>query len=171
MTTTLPHRPSRTDFQVITVAAKALVSKVQNWCNDDASTDDETLQHLMDALQYGDTDGYKLASRLEDRHGYDPDEELVDILSAASFKIYDAHKEAVRKWVAENNIQPQFAVGQIVKYKVNRYSKSQTGEITKIDTETAQYTIFDESAGHVRSGVGTIGFVVPYEIVSTHEAH
>ena len=41
------------------------------------------------------------------------------------------------------------------------------GEIVKIDAERAEYTVFCAEDGHVRSGQGTYGYVIPYEDVSS----
>lgn len=158
------NRPNEHDDAVCQIAAEKIWPRVKQWLGDDARDDEAEIKALARAVR-GEGDGYKIARGLE-RDGWDPNAELVDILDNAGAAKYRACDELTKKWVAENEIKPAFAVGAQVKFKENRFSKtSQTGEVTKIEEDRAMYWIFCAELGHVREGCGTHATILPYEHV------
>lgn len=59
--------------------------------------------------------------------------------------------------------RPTFAVGDKVKALYQR--KTVEGEIARINAEKAEYTVFCESLGHVKTGCGINGLIVGFEKV------
>lgn len=146
-------------------AASLVADKVEKWfrdVNENLSPEDKTdyIKFFTNELKYY-TDGYQLAKRLDESLGVYPDEELVDCLSGTSNIVYSAHCDAVKKWIKEEQIKPEFSIGDKVCYLNNK--KKISGEITKIDCEMGKYLIFSESLGHVKSGVGSHGVYITFE--------
>jgi hypothetical protein len=111
-------------------------------------------------------DGYELAKEMEDRFYYEPDSDLVEIMDNAHCAVLDAHDRIVEKWIVENSIKPRFAIGARVSFKRNQGDKLlYNGEIVHINEKQGKYTVFCEDLGHVRSGCGTHGVVLPFEAV------
>ncbi|MCP4121719.1 MAG: hypothetical protein GY751_08185 [Bacteroidetes bacterium] len=76
---------------------------------------------------------------------------------------YIVQQEIIRKWVEENNVKPALQVGDDV--NIIHFGEWFTGEITAVNTETAEYRIFCPMLGHVRKGSGIRGVSKPYEHV------
>jgi hypothetical protein len=115
----MDKRPTRRDAAVVAEAARWLASKVHGWLKeggDNVSTYEEVLSDLVDALKWGDTDGYELAKSLERNRSYDPDANLVEILDEASSVFSRAHTEAQKAWVISSGAKPQFKPGDTVKF-------------------------------------------------------
>lgn len=170
MTNTV-ERPKPNCKEVVRLAAEMLLPKVIEWLKeggDDRAEEerDQILDDLADAIEYED-DGFRIAEQLKSNHYWEPDAGLVEILDR-HYK-YDAHKSLVKKWVKDNDIKPELELG--AKVTVHNAlanfiaGKKIDGVITKIELDTAQYIVFSESEGHVRSGVGTYGICVPFEDV------
>jgi hypothetical protein len=174
-----PKRPSREDPEVLKSAAEKLAVKVEKWedeedggqkSTDEAenATEHETLvKALIDAMRYGHDDGYELSEKLNTSLYINPDAQLVEILDDASHFKYNAYSVVLKKWVADNNIVCPFKLGDKVIYYKKEY-RFQTGEpldgeITSIHADTATCTVFVESEGHVKQGVGSHGYIVAYE--------
>lgn len=158
-------RPRLNDAVVTEATARRLLPKLRAWgaARDDRPIDEEgALQHLTAVLSWDD-DAYKLAKGLEDR-GWDSDAGMVEALRDAADERFEALEELVQAWVAEYGIKPPLAVGTRVTFL--RDNVEQAGEVTAVHEATAIYTVCCEALGHVRSGVGTNGFRLPYEAVS-----
>lgn len=158
-------RPNYNSKEVGKLAAEMLLPEVIQWLKDDGDDRaeeerDQILDNLIDSMEY-ESDGFRIAEQLKSNHYWEPDARLVDILDG-NHK-YDAHKDLVRKWVKENDIKPGLNLES--KVTVNVKGKTVNGVIVRIDYDTAQYTVFCESLGHVREGVGTHGVIFPYEEV------
>lgn len=164
MTNTV-ERPKPNCKEVVRLAAEMLLPKVIEWLKeggDDRAEEerDQILDDLADAIEYED-DGFRIAEQLKSNHYWEPDAGLVEILDR-HYK-YDAYKDLVKKWVKENDIKPELAIESSVTVTVK--GKSVNGIITNINNDTAEYTVCCESLGHVRSGIGTHGTILPYEEV------
>lgn len=159
-------RPSYNDNRVVEGAAKKLLPSVIKWLknNGDQNPEDEEsgiLADLESAIRY-ETDAYRMAYNLHKGY-WEPDYELVEILSGASFLMDDSYRDLVEEWVTANDIKPQYSIEAQVTLDVN--GKSVTGEIVQILAATAQYVIHCPELGHVKKGVGTHGLVINYEDV------
>jgi hypothetical protein len=118
-------------------------------------------------------DGYSLAKDFDSICGYMPDEELVNILSSCEHYRYEAEKKLTSEWVAENNIVPKFSIGDKVSFYYDSgprksENKLHAGEIVTVNDQLANYTIFCEEMGHIRSGMGktgTLGVIKHFEEV------
>ena len=159
-------RPMRSDDFVIKKAAELMLPDFLEWLGEDAQDTEYELKTLIEVFDRAfDFDGYEMAKLLDEKH-YGSNTELVDVMSNAYRKVDEAHRNAVSEWIRAYNIQPQLAVGDVVpcSRKVHgQPAQELSGEITAIDTKQAKYTIFVASLGHVKEGLGTHGFVVPFE--------
>lgn len=162
-------RPSHYDEKIDQEVAQALLPKVLQWLRsrgEDEPTDEDKqdiLAQLTDACRLHD-DGYEVAKCLDDRHMWESDSELVDLLDEVAFARIRSHEKAVEAWVQQHGVVPQYSVGQRVAFKQRRWDKEAvTGEVTAVREKTAQYLVFCESLGHVRAGCGTHGTYVAFE--------
>lgn len=87
---------------------------------------------------------YELAKEF-DYKGYSPDSQLVEILDSVGSSQSSLIRNAVKKWVIEDNIQPEFQVGTVCMVKYG--SKTVEGSITDIRIETAEYLVCIPSEG------------------------
>jgi len=101
------------------------------------------------------------------------DEDIVEAMEKMGYKdvdvdfwwnyFWDEEKTIIKKWVMINEITPKYKLGEQVSFTYRR--EDFQGEVTNIDTEYAQYTIFIPSKGHVKEGVGTHGTIYDFEEV------
>lgn len=162
-------RPSHYDERIDLEVAGALLPKVLRWLKargEDEPTEEDRqdiLEQLANACRFHD-DGYEVAKQLDDRHMWESDSELVDLLDEVAFARIRAHEKAVEAWVQQHGVAPKYSVGQRVAFKRQRWDKEKvTGEVTAVREKTAQYLVFCESLGHVREGCGTHGTYVAFE--------
>jgi hypothetical protein len=168
MEATLASRPTRRDKAVIQRAAVLLLKRLRDNVSepfDPEDSEDVVIRQIEKALTYahGD-DGYEIAKRLEDE-GWDVTTSLVEEVDGGC--LWEAYDECVAKWVAEQSRTPQLVIGTTVVVHPNSFEKLQTahGEITAISQERGTYTVLVPSWGHVRSGTGTHGRILPWEQV------
>lgn len=173
MTDQIEKRPSLYGKEVVAAVVEEVFPKVLEWLGDGAPEpdDEEDMQHVKEqvaeAIEHGMYEGYETTRCLDSRYSWSVDGELVDIFEEAGWDAYRAHDDLVEQWAIQNGIVPTLAVGD----KVSFYSmgKDYHGEITEVRTKTAQYTIFCEEMGHVRT-IGNVrsdprstGVIIPYE--------
>lgn len=172
---TLTPRPSQFDEPVTRTAALQLLPDVLRWMKNNSSPGDQEIDageekdivnDLVDAMSF-DLDSFEICKKLERNHYWGVDRDLIDVMDDAMFAIIKARDGAVKEWVTANGIKPELAIGTRVTF--NAQFKQHTGEITKVDEVMAQYLVFCESRGDVRSGNGTHGSWVPYENVKLIE--
>lgn len=165
-------RPDYNDAAVMEVAADRLLPRVLDWLRrqgDDVDGNERATitRQVVSAVKRSYGDPYRATRYLEDE-GWSVDGGLVDVFESLS--LYDAQDKLVRAWVQEFRIDPTYNVGDVVAFLGvdGVYTVVQKrGEIVKIDAERAEYTVFCAEDGHVRSGQGTYGYVIPYEDVSS----
>jgi hypothetical protein len=168
-----PPRPTRYDPRVISAAIDKLAPNVLDWADDPSvELEDVTsdLTKAMKSVPFRD-DGYTIAKAMEDQCGYSPDAQLVEILDRAGWEMYDAHKALEREWVTDWDIKLKHAVGDAVKFEMNR--QAYEGVICETDPALAEYTVSVPDEGHIghlpkpdRPGMGgTTGYVVKAEWV------
>jgi len=162
-------RPSRYDDGVNRAVAEALLPRVVRWLEPaggmlSEEEHREILEQLTAACNFND-DGYEVVKALDDRFMWDVDSELVGVLDAVPFERIGAHKKVVEAWVEQHGPAPKYSVGQRVAFRWPRCDKKVVGEVTRLEARTAQYVVFCEEIGHVRSGTGTTGVYLNYEDV------
>ena len=155
-------RPKRSDDDIELQAAKELcrrlIKRVPDLSEDNF---EEMCDDILDAIAY-ETDGYKIARELES-HGWDVDDEIVDVMREASFVRNDVLDRAVKLWAADAQAEPQFEVGATVRF--SHRGQEVEGVVVKLDLQRAQYIVQCASLGHVASGVGVHGIVANFEDV------
>ena len=164
-------RPDKNNESVIKEAVDMLYPDIAKWLvdgGDKVETEEEIesiKKDVVSSVKYSYCslhDAYEICKHL-DGYGWVPDQELVDIMSNFSFKFESAYSKQLLKWIGENNIRPKFSVGDKVKFKV--LGGIQGGEISKVYEDRAQYSIYCESLGHVKTGTGTHGVILNFEDV------
>ncbi len=164
-------RPKRNNPAVLKKAAETMVKKVSKWCDDaDEPLREDEVEHLSqwfikELVYYHD--GYEIVKKMENDLGYAGDSYLVELMDDATTVCSCAYYEFVKKWVKEEGIKPTLNIGDKVVY--THKSTNVEGIITGVDLLEAQYLVFSESRGHVRSGVGSHGCYIPFEDVKKCE--
>ncbi len=184
MKTPINKRPSERTPEIIEAAVNMLMPTVWDWVTASSSTENyptderETARlELIKAVNSSTRgfDGYDLAKTIERQSMWEVDASLVDILDSYSHFLYQAHRDAVKAWVIENNIIPQKDIGDDVIVSVLR--SEYNGKIVRVDAETAQYSVNILALGHAEhefltvdgkkvaksKGTGTLGVIKPVE--------
>jgi hypothetical protein len=164
-----PKRPARKGDAVIQFAANALAHDVQQWCQDNTSLE-QLEEDLGKALHYS-RDGYRIAKELE-KEGYDPDEELVEILGKAAYYFNESWITACMLWVKDNNLAPPeigIQVRQINLIVHPNLTDPGIGTIVSNHPDGRSTVSFPDLGhiGHIKDrdpkSTGTIGFIVEWE--------
>jgi len=155
-------RPQRDAQEVMLAAVNKLLPEVMQWGDFKEAEAPEVAQELLSAFAIEDHDGYRLARQLERAAGWDSNSELSEILEGADF--HGCHEIAVQAWIKDNDITPLFAVGQQVVVKKREKNETLTG-IIRSTTKNGMYCVMVPSEGHVESGFGTHGFLLPWETI------
>jgi hypothetical protein len=134
---------------------------VKNYLGKDYT--EEALDQIAEAVEY-EMDAFRATKTLDD-DGWSGDKALVDMMERIISIKEEALLEAIEKWVADNNIKADIAIGERVKFR--SFGKEYTGEITNIYDKRAEYCIYCEQLGHVKSGNGSHGVIIPFERVAT----
>jgi hypothetical protein len=166
MTTTIAARPADDTPEIIAYAANELASTLIR-CGDFKEEDREDivkdLSEMIDDCPY--EDGYEMGKWLEDNKYWKVHMSILESLDLAGCYVSDAHLDAVKKWVIENGIKPERAVGDRVMIHEGWKRTPVEGFIATVHEETARYTVRCPSLGHVEKGEGTHGFIIDYEKV------
>lgn len=129
--------------------AKEIGKEIFEWCDGDTSLED-CISNCEEIFKcHSNDNGYELAKEFDDK-GYSPDLQLVEILDGVWSTQSDLIKKAVKKWVIEDAIKPQFEIGSnvIVKYGHEKCE----GTITGAYSETAEYQVAIPSEGMTIEG-------------------
>ena len=167
----LPPRPKLFSDEVTLELLDRILPKVIAWIESDrkfgvsASEAEEVREDLMSAIDFEDS-SYKIARSLDDL-GWSIDDELQDILKEVSQVRWDSWKINVRDWVLKNGLEPKFECGAEV--SINLKGKTKVGQVSKIYPDTAEYCVFLPGEGHVKSGIGTRGIILPFEEVTPND--
>jgi hypothetical protein len=115
-----------------------LAEEICSWLNEEES-EDEIFNYLKNKFTVNDfriENGYELCKEM-DSDGYEPDEDLVEIMSSSSYLVYKAFEQAQKDWVVKCEIIPALNIGEEVEIKYEgSFHKAKINEIKK---ETAQY--------------------------------
>lgn len=149
-------RPTDCDPEVIELALSKILPEVVRWCRSggDNSQESEIADDLRDELGQH-SDGYEFCRELERKH-WTCDRELVDILDNADLS--GALSEMERKWVTAYQVYPSQVIGNQIIWE------GSPAEITANHAD-GKYTICVPALGHVKSGLGTHGIIIPWERV------
>ena len=155
-------RPDEYSKEVKQEVLFSLFPKVIEWLEnngesfyDEEDDEEETEElegvkkQLLDVLDYNE-DGFGMAYTLRDRHYWEPDDELVDILKSADF--YGSKQKAVLAWLRDNNVKPKLELGSPVKFKLQAFegpseSLVKDGVIVQIRQE-GEYVVAIPELGH-----------------------
>lgn len=153
-----PPRPKIHEDRFHLAAVDAIWPEVKRWLSSRGKhPSDSDLDLLKRATKYRRyDDGYKIAREL-DRDGWEPDEELVDILGGLSNYVRRAYRDGVKQWVTEFGVEAPLPIGTVVKH---RDYPGETGIVAAVHADVAEYTIRYASHGHVEQGLGTHGFIL-----------
>jgi len=161
----LPPRPSCFDKKVTNVVVDRIFPEIMDWMREfkyspSHSEIDSIKEELFLVIQHNN-DSYEIVKNLEDK-GWDADRRLLDVLDSVPHYRHEAHKKIVHQdWVLKHGVVPKFSVGDMVSFAFK--GKQETGEITRVHPEEAQYTIYCTQHGHVRQGSGTHGHIIDFE--------
>ncbi len=144
-------RPGETDPDVVAISAEELALVVVEWSGQSA---EEWLPDILRLVEEGlaAQGGYRLAKRLAEDTGCEPDMELVEILDKAYLLLDKAHREAVKEWVSATKPVPKLPIGTTVRVVMD--SEWRYGEITAIDLDEARYTVVIPGSGRFVPGLG-----------------
>lgn len=163
----MSNRPRYSDEAIALQVAQKLLPRITLWA-EEYGTAEQLQKELADAIHRSAPifEAEQIAQYLEKRHLWASNEKLVEILDMVDVEANAVHREAVAAWVSSNAIRPKKAVGDIVEvpprageFRLRRLA----GEIVGINEEQATYTVFVADRGHVRTGLGTHGHILPFE--------
>lgn len=128
---------------------KRVVDQYEQWCTSGGGYEDSRVtyeQDIIDCLFESDTDGYYLATFLNENVHIEPDSELVYILDDVSTIKDSLTKEIIGKWTKENFLEiPRDVIGKKVNAKQG-YNKYENHYITTIRPDTYEVTISEDRA-------------------------
>jgi len=129
--------------EMLSELAKNIGKEIFEWCDGETSLDDciADCKEIFD-LNMRDN-GYEFAKDFEDK-GYSPDAELVEILDSVCYKKYQLVKSAVKKWVIEDKIEPEFEIGTTI---ITNWEDEVEGIVTGYNKDTAEYLVCIPSKG------------------------
>lgn len=136
-------RPTTND--VIDDAVNTLRAEIEEWMamyGDVGGLDGDPLvdEVLRDGLTQK-KDGYDFAKDLEDRAGFEPNAQLVQILDDSGHLVDTALQQAVLQWTSTTHPQPKLAVGMEVTIRPAFNSTTTTGVIDEINMSLAEYYV------------------------------
>lgn len=156
-------RPKITDPAVEALAVAQLNAAFRKDYPEMEDAEDD-FRGLLQFHRHGD--GYELAKAL-DAQGWDVDFDLCEWLEHKFSVIVDnALREHVKAWAKSQSFP--YAIGDAVQF--TRAGKPGHGEIVEVHLTDAKATIYCPHLGHVREGVGTHGFIVPWENIHQGDA-
>lgn len=128
----IPPRPKYHDAVVVERAVERLVKPVQEWIDLRAQFQPKDLKsQLTDCIH---NNGYEYAKELEERYGWEPDSDLVELLDRLD--IQSAHQHVVRAWVTLYSVKIPFNIGDRVCTPTLR-----AGTVKDYDLSTAQLAV------------------------------
>ncbi|CAN5951009.1 unnamed protein product [Sphagnum jensenii] len=158
-TTELMKRPTKSDCIVKRRALEMFMPKVKAYLGQDWHDSEQEYieEQMMDVLD-GFRDGYQMARELENRHHWEPDRGLLDLMDEAEHFLYLAHKEILGQWIKCYGIAPARKVGDVVS-TTNWHRKGQIGTIKTIYEDQAKYAV------HFPDQPSTSAHIIEYEEV------
>lgn len=151
---TTPQRPTRYDDATHIKAAQLFLKHIGM-----PENNDEDLVSIGKALS--EPKAFTRATELSDLAFDMTDDLLLDVLNHDFCDL--ALDQQIRSWVLNARVKARQKIGDVVSFE-HKGSKVD-GEIINIDPTAAKYTIYVESLGHVKAGVGTLGLIVQFETI------
>jgi hypothetical protein len=137
-----PARPTWESPEVLEPAKTELAKKIMAW--DGLKTFEQLEAYKTDAeaaLRHYNQDGYAIARMLESEKGYDPDENLVELLGGCrSHLTHTPLTKAIRNWVASHHISTNLQIGDVVEFRQKALHRDEEwiqGTITQLQLESA----------------------------------
>lgn len=130
-------RPNSYDKAIVQKAAEVFGQKMHRSYSDWSA--EEWAEDIV-KVYAPHKDGYEIAKDLE-RHGYDPDAQMVSDLDDFHFEVSSALSEAVKHWVAQVGFEPIYAEGDHVDLKPRFGRDKNHGIISGIRHDTAEYLV------------------------------
>jgi len=160
-------RPRLSSDTISKHVADILLPRVLLWLKEDPASDEverirDEVYNAIRRAPHGDS--YRIANYLEERYYWSVDSDLVHIFEEVSFISFKKHDELVAAWVQESGVKPKFSVGAKVSFKDD--GDTYSGEVTRVNARLGTYVVFCQDLGHVKSGTGTLGVVLPFEDAS-----
>jgi hypothetical protein len=157
-------RPERHDPEVFEIAFAAFWPKLWKYLKAAPDITDNTEQEWKDSAHKilhnnYEIDGYRLAKDFEDGN-WSVDADFVDVADGWDDALRAALHKFIEEWITSEGIKPKLAVGTKVRVDVspNRWKLDlRDGEVTAIMDKRGEYSVFVESAGHIRSNSGKSG--------------
>ena len=152
--------PQESDKSVRIAAVETLWPMIERWMKEQGEptekADKESVVSVL--VKSRETCGYKLAKELESVMIF-PDADLVDILDYIQIDIRKVLWEVWNAWVIENKWVPQFKVGDLVMFPLEK-GKPVPGVIAGGHPEIGLYVI---QTGDVANG--SHGYIIPHTVV------
>lgn len=123
------------DYEIKLLAARKMAEELIENCNKVGEDVAEIAKQIADCADRYDN-GYEIAKQLDIRFFWEIDIDIVQELDNFSTIIYTEIENKIKTWVKENDIQPPFPINTRIKL-----ANGETGEITTIRRETAEYLI------------------------------
>ncbi len=153
----LTLRPSPCSKGVNAAVAKKLAPAIAAWMEDGASAVDVE-PDLVKTLSIR-SDGYELAKALEERCGYSPDAQLVEILNRVGSLRQIECDRLQEAWVKARGFTVP-AIGARVAFTLD--DQDCEGEVLS-NSAAGTSLVFCPALGHVREGLGSHGRYFPWE--------
>lgn len=123
---------------------KDIAEKIYNKNSDGFETSLITTDMIYNVMKRDlHMNGYEYAKVLEDLGAENIDSYIVETLEEINYQLYTLNKTKIKTWVKENNIEPKYNIGDLVKYESIQIPNSFTNKvlITNIDSEMALYSL------------------------------
>ena len=160
-----PPRPRIYDDQVLEATMEKVLPKVLKWREKngtDYTDSDDVKTELKDAIEFED-DSRKILNYLEDHYYWSVNRDLQEIMDEVAEERYIALTQLTNQWVLQNGVSPKHSVGQRVSFVTK--NKTHEGVVAKVDESVAKYLVRCKQLGHVETGIGTHGTLLPFEDV------
>lgn len=129
-------RPKRNAPDIHATAVRALAVECAGW---GGGGNVEAWIEILGDISLNDN-GFEIAKDLDRYHRVNGvDAQLVEVLDGASSHLWTAYDDAVRAWVAANNVQPDLRVGDRVQ------APRGPGTIRGIDIESGRYVVVPDA--------------------------
>jgi len=170
MSTLITHggakRPSLSDEAILRSVAEEIAKELHKSEVDQQSAAIDLFAALRSESPI--FDAYRIARYLDQFCSWDCDETVVDACEFASGSASMKHRQATALWVTNNDIRPKKVISEAVLLNTrgnDGVTRAYSGEIVKVDEVHGQYVVMIPDLGHVRSGMGTTGVIINYEVL------
>jgi hypothetical protein len=141
-TNELMKRPRKDDELVIKRTLELFMPKVVKYLQPDWAESERPYveKQLSDVLGQSHNDGYAMARELENRHYWESNRALMDLMNEGEYYRDKAYKEILEQWIKCYEITPSRSIGDEVATKIYD-RKGEVGVITKFYLDSAKYGV------------------------------